>query len=73
MYRVMAPRYTTSRTWPDAEQWSGPTGAPGSSITIFSGRIVKAWSIPVTACAARPSRTFDTPTKPATNPVAGRS
>ena len=45
----------------------------GSTIAIFSGRIVNALVSPVTAEAAVPSSTFDTPTNPATNPVAGRS
>src|SRR5437773_441435 len=42
-------------------------------MAIFSGRIVNAWSEPAIVCATVPSRTLDTPTNPATNPVAGRS
>ena len=40
---------------------------------IFSGRIVTACGRPTIAAATSPSSTFDTPTNPATNPVAGRS
>ena len=73
MYLVLAPRYTTSRTCPDAEHSSDPTVAPGSLSAIFSGRIVNACSSPLICRATEPSRTFDTPTNPATKPVAGAS
>src|SRR5262249_18788089 len=36
MYRVVAPRYTTSRTCPVAAQTSGSTGSSNSCIEIFS-------------------------------------
>ena len=73
MYRVVAPRYTTSRTWPVAVQESPSTAASSSLIAIFSGRIVKGCGSPAIAAAVSPSSTLETPTNPATKPVAGRS
>jgi hypothetical protein len=73
MYRVIAPRYTTSRTRPVAVHRDSPTSASRGTIAIFSGRTVNAWSLPVIRYAASPTRTFDTPMNPATNAVAGSS
>ena len=58
---------------PSAVHAPGGVSAPASSRRIFSGRTVNGAGDPASASAHRPSTRLDTPTKFATNALAGPS